>query len=128
VYKQKFLLLIFRGVVFEFRERSMQMRPVWDRGFFLGWLIVAFVQGAAIGTMVKELPVVDGRYAGGALEWFTPFSMLCSIGCVFGYSLLGAAWLVLKTEGELRDWAYRGYRGCWLVSWPCWWSRSCSRS
>ena len=89
------------------------MRPVWDLGFFLGSLIAAFVQGAAIGTMVQELTVVDGRYAGGPFEWVTPFSMLCGVGLVLGYALLGAAWLVLKTEGDLRDWAYR--RLDWLL-------------
>ena len=99
--------LIFRGVAFEFRYRSARMRPVWDLGFFLGSLIAAFVQGAAIGTMVQELTVVDGRYAGGPFEWVTPFSILCGVGLVLGYALLGAAWLVLKTEGDLRDWAYR---------------------
>ena len=99
--------LIFRGVAFEFRHRSAAMRPVWDLGFFLGSLIAAFVQGAAIGTMVQEVTVVDGRYAGGPFEWVTPFSMLCGVGLVLGYALLGAAWLVLKTEGDLRDWAYR---------------------
>jgi cytochrome bd ubiquinol oxidase subunit II len=106
--------LIFRGVAFEFRQRSQRMRPVWDWGFFLGSLTAAFVQGAAIGTMVQELPVVDGRYAGGAFEWVTPFSMLCGAGLVLGYALLGAAWLVLKTEGDLRDWAYR--RLAWLLA------------
>jgi cytochrome bd ubiquinol oxidase subunit II len=106
--------LIFRGVAFEFRQRSQQMRPVWDWGFFLGSLVAAFVQGAAIGTMVQELPVVEGRYAGGAFEWITPFSMLCGAGLILGYALLGAAWLVLKTEGDLRDWAYR--RLDWLLA------------
>jgi cytochrome d ubiquinol oxidase subunit II len=108
--------LIFCGVAFEFRQRSQRMRPVWDWGFFLGSLTAAFVQGAAIGTMVQELPVVDGRYAGGAFEWVTPFSMLCGAGLVLGYALLGAAWLVLKTEGDLRDWAYRrlGCSRAWL--------------
>ena len=105
--------LIFRGVAFEFRHRSTRMRPVWDLGFFLGSLIAAFVQGAAIGTMVQELTVVDGRYAGGPFEWISPFSMLCGVGLVLGYALLGAAWLVMKTEGELRDWAYR--RLDWLL-------------
>lgn len=99
--------IAFRGVAFEFRERSTNMRPVWDRGFFIGSAVIAFVQGAAIGTMVKELPVVGGRYAGGGFEWLTPFAILCGIGTMLGYSLLGAAWLVLKTEGDLRDWAYR---------------------
>jgi cytochrome d ubiquinol oxidase subunit II len=106
--------LIFRGVAFEFRQRSQRMRPLWDWGFFLGSMVAAFVQGAAIGTMVQELPVVDGRYAGGAFEWVTSFSILCGAGLVLGYALLGAAWLVLKTEGDLRDWAYR--RLDWLLA------------
>jgi len=106
--------LIFRGVAFEFRYRSTRMRPVWDLGFFLGSLVAAFVQGAAIGTMVQELTVIDGHFAGGPFEWVTPFSVLCGIGLVLGYALLGAAWLVLKTEGDLRDWAYR--RLHWLLA------------
>jgi cytochrome d ubiquinol oxidase subunit II len=105
--------IIFRGVAFEFRGRSTTMLPVWDRGFFLGSLIIAFVQGAAIGAMVQELHVVNGRYAGGGFDWVTPFAIFCGIGAVLGYALLGAAWLVLKTEGELRDWAYQ--RLPWLL-------------
>ena len=105
--------IAFRGVAFEFRERSTAMRPVWDQGFFIGSLIIAFVQGAAIGAMVQELHVVDGRYAGGGFDWVTPFAIFCGIGAVLGYALLGAAWLVLKTDGELRDWAYR--RLPWLL-------------
>jgi cytochrome d ubiquinol oxidase subunit II len=46
--------IVFRGVAYEFRERRITMRPVWDRGFFLGSLIIAFVQGAANGTMVQD--------------------------------------------------------------------------
>jgi cytochrome d ubiquinol oxidase subunit II len=107
------LAIIFRGVAFEFRERSTTMRPVWDWGFILGSLIIAFVQGTAIGAMVQELPVVNGRYAGGAFEWLTPFAIFCGIGAVLGYALHGAAWLVLKTDGELRDWAYQ--RLPWLL-------------
>ena len=106
--------IVFRGVAFEFRERSTKMRRVWDWGFFLGSLVMAFVQGAAIGAMVQELHVVDGRYAGGGFDWVTPFAIFCGIGAVLGYALLGAAWLVLKTDGALRDWAYR--RLPWLLA------------
>lgn len=105
--------IVFRGVAFEFRGRSTTMRPVWDWGFFLGSLTIAFVQGAAIGAMVQELHVVNGRYVGGGFDWVTPFAIFCGIGTVLGYALLGAAWLVLKTEGEIRDWAYR--RLPWLL-------------
>lgn len=105
--------LIFRGVAFEFRYRTERMRWLWDWGFFLGSVIAAFVQGAAIGTMVQELPIVDGRYAGGAFEWVSAFSILCGAGLVVGYALLGASWLVLKTSGSLREWAYD--RVGWLL-------------
>ncbi|MGB7933591.1 MAG: cytochrome d ubiquinol oxidase subunit II, partial [Gammaproteobacteria bacterium] len=106
--------LIFRGIAFEFRFRSQRMRRVWDRGFFLGSTVAAFVQGAAIGAMMRGIPVVDGQYAGGPFGWLHPFAILTGIGLVLGYALLGAGWLVLKSEGELRDWAYR--RIPWLAA------------
>ena len=106
--------LIFRGVAFEFRLRSQRMRPLWDWGFFLGSTAVAFVQGAAVGAMILGIPVADGQYAGGAFDWFAPFPILTGIGLVFGYALLGAGWLVLKSEGELRAWAYE--RIPWLAA------------
>jgi len=98
--------LIFRGVAFEFRFRSERMRLLWDWGFFLGSTVVAFVQGAAVGAMIRGIPVVDGQYAGSPFGWLHPFAILTGIGLVLGYALLGAGWLVLKSDGELRDWAY----------------------
>jgi cytochrome d ubiquinol oxidase subunit II len=105
--------LVFRGVAFEFRFRSTHMRPVWDCGFFLGSTVVAFVQGAAVGAMLRGIPVTDGQYAGGPFGWLHPFAILTGIGLVLGYALLGAGWLVLKSEGELRDWAR--HRIPWLA-------------
>ncbi len=98
--------LIFRGIAFEFRGRSKQLLAFWDRGFFIGSTVVAFVQGAAIGAMMRGIPVVDGQYAGTAFGWVHPFPIFTGIGMVLGYALLGACWLVLKSEGTLRDWAY----------------------
>jgi len=97
--------LIFRGVAFEFRYRG-SARGLWDRGFFLGSTVVAFVQGAAVGAMIRGIPVVNGQYAGGRFEWLAPLPVFTGIGLVLGYALLGAGWLVLKSEGRLRDWAW----------------------
>jgi cytochrome d ubiquinol oxidase subunit II len=105
--------LIFRGIAFEFRFRSERMRPVWDWGFFLGSTVVAFVQGAAVGAMMRGIPVTNGQYAGERFGWLHPFAILTGIGLVLGYALLGAGWLVLKSEGELREWAHRRLR--WLA-------------
>ena len=106
--------LIFRGIAFEFRFRSLRMRPVWDLGFFLGSTLVAFVQGAAIGAMIRGIPVANGQYAGSHFGWLHPFAILTGIGLVLGYALLAAGWLVMKSDGELRDWAYRRIQ--WLAA------------
>jgi len=106
--------LIFRGVAFEFRHRTRTMRWFWDRGFAVGSIVVAFVQGAAIGAMMRGIPVVNGQFAGGAFDWVHPFPMLTGLGLVLGYALLGAGWLVFKCEGGLRDWARA--RIPWLVA------------
>jgi cytochrome d ubiquinol oxidase subunit II len=98
--------LIFRGIAFEFRQRSIQMRWLWDWGFSIGSTVAAFVQGAAIGAMMRGIPVVDGHFAGGTYDWVHPFPILTGIGLVLGYALLGAGWIVYKSEDTLRDWAY----------------------
>jgi cytochrome d ubiquinol oxidase subunit II len=101
--------LILRGVAFEFRHNAgPRMRRVWDMGFAGGSLIATFMQGATLGALVYGIPVVDGRYAGsGVLDWVSPFAVLCGAGLCVGDALLGAAWLILKGEGELRERAYR---------------------
>ena len=98
--------LIFRGIAFEFRGRAKQMLWLWDWGFFLGSVVIAFVQGAAVGALMRGVPVVDGQYAGNTFDWLRPFPIFTGIGMVIGYALLGACWLVFKGEGAVRDWAY----------------------
>lgn len=106
--------LIFRGIAFEFRYRSVRARRLWDAGFFLGSTVVAFAQGAAVGALMRGIPVANEQFAGTSFDWLHPFSVLTGIGLVFGYALLGAGWIVLKSEGTLRDWAYR--RIGWLAA------------
>ncbi|MDM0071819.1 cytochrome d ubiquinol oxidase subunit II [Variovorax sp. J31P207] len=105
--------LIFRGIAFEFRFRAQRMRWLWDWGFFLGSIVVAFVQGAAVGALMRGVPVANDQFSGTSFEWLHPFSVLTGIGLVFGYALLGAGWIVLKSEDTLREWAYK--RIPWLA-------------
>jgi cytochrome bd ubiquinol oxidase subunit II len=96
------IALVFRGVAFEFRFKANTTRWLWGWAFALGSLCTAFWQGVILGAIVEGMPVQEGRYMGGPLSWFSPFSMLTGAALVFGYALLGSCWLILKTDGPLQ--------------------------
>jgi cytochrome d ubiquinol oxidase subunit II len=98
--------LILRGVAFEYRHKAQRLRWIWNVSFAGGSLLAAFMQGVMVGALVEHLPVSDGRYAGAVFGWLSPFAVLCGVGLCVGYALLGACWLVLKSDGELRESAY----------------------
>jgi cytochrome bd ubiquinol oxidase subunit II len=98
--------LIFRGVAFEFRWRTTAQRNRWDIAFAGGSWLAALSQGVALGAILQGVHVEARHYAGGWWDWLTPFSLLTGVSLVAGYALLGATWLVLKTEDRLRDRAY----------------------
>jgi cytochrome d ubiquinol oxidase subunit II len=97
--------LLFRGVSFEFRAIAKTSRKRWDAAFFWGSLIATFAQGCVLGKFVLGFEVTGRRYAGSTWDWVHPFVLAVGVGLVFGYVLLGATWLVMKTEGALKDWA-----------------------
>ncbi|MGZ9066738.1 MAG: cytochrome d ubiquinol oxidase subunit II [Burkholderiales bacterium] len=97
--------LVFRGVAFEFRPAAITSRRHWDRAFFWGSLVATFAQGCVLGNFVYGFEVSGRQYAGSAFDWVHPFVLAVGVGLVFGYALLGATWLVMKTEGDLREWA-----------------------
>jgi cytochrome d ubiquinol oxidase subunit II len=103
--------LVFRGVAFEFRWRDPSHRPLWDFGFFFGSLLATFAQGVTLGALIQGITVTGRAYGGGWWEWLSPFSLLTGASLVAGYALLGAGWLIWKTEGPLHDrarkWAKR---------------------
>jgi cytochrome bd ubiquinol oxidase subunit II len=103
--------LIFRGVAFEFTHRTERWRRVWEWGFSAGSTVAALAQGIALGALVQGIEVENRAYAGGWWDWLTPFSILTGIALLVGYGLLGATWLVMKTEGPLRQRAKR-------IAWP----------
>jgi cytochrome d ubiquinol oxidase subunit II len=105
--------LIFRGVAFEFRWRTQRKRNLWDIAFFGGSLLATLAQGVALGAILQGVHVAGRQYAGGWWDWLTPFSILTGLALVAGYGLLGATWLVMKTEGGLRERAY--HLSWWLL-------------
>jgi cytochrome d ubiquinol oxidase subunit II len=94
--------LVFRGVAFEFRWRDARHRPWWDRAFVAGSLVATVAQGMILGALLQGVKVVDKAYAGGLLDWLSPYSLLTGAALVLGYALLGATWLVWRTSGSLQ--------------------------
>ena len=106
------LSLIFRGVSFEFRYRDSEHRMFWDHGFSAGSALAAFAQGVVLGAFIQGFNVKGRQFVGSSFDCFTLFSAFTGIALMFGYALLGAGWLVIKTEGALQDWARALGRRC----------------
>lgn len=104
--------LLFRGVAFEFREVHGARRWIWDRAFLYGSLLATLAQGVILGNIVQGFAINGRQFAGTSWDWINPFALLTGLGLVFGYTLQGATWLILKTEGELQAWARRVARNC----------------
>ena len=109
------LALVFRGVAFEFRFKHPRLKRFWDRAFNGGSLVATFAQGVVLGTFIQGFKIDGRHFAGTSFDWLTPFALLTGLALIFGYSLLGAAWLVLKTEGELQAWARQAGRICLIA-------------
>ncbi|ORE91815.1 cytochrome d ubiquinol oxidase subunit II [Acuticoccus sediminis] len=97
------LALVFRGVAFEFRWRTVRWRAAWDWAFIGGSTMAALCQGIILGAILQGV-AVDGRsYGGGWLDWLSPFSAVTGVAVVCGYALLGATWLNMKLMGEPQE-------------------------
>jgi len=96
--------LVFRGVAFEFRFKAKEHeRHLWDKAFIGGSVAAAFFQGVTLGGFLDGITVSGRSFAGGPLDWVAPFPLLAGVGVMIAYTLLGATWLVMKTEGELQE-------------------------
>jgi cytochrome bd ubiquinol oxidase subunit II len=96
------LALVFRGVAFEFRWVAKPSHRKWDISFAAGSITAAFAQGLMLGGLLDGIRVEGGQFAGGTFDWLTPFSVMCGLGVVVGYALLGACWLAMKTAGDIE--------------------------
>src|SRR5262245_8517095 len=95
------LALVLRGVAFEFRVVSGN-KGYWNAAFAGGATVAALCQGVSLAGLIEGVKVENGAFAGGSFDWATPFGLLCAIGVVTGYALLGSTWLILKTDGEVQ--------------------------
>jgi cytochrome d ubiquinol oxidase subunit II len=106
------LALVFRGVAFEFRFRDAEHKTFWDHAFNYGSAIATFAQGIVLGSFIQGYEVTGRQFSGSSLAFLTPFSLMTGVALLFGYGLLGAGWLILKTEGDIQAAARRHGRIC----------------
>jgi cytochrome d ubiquinol oxidase subunit II len=101
------LSLVFRGVAFEFRFKHTGLQRFWDAAFSTGSLVATFAQGVVLGSFIQGFKVQGRVFAGSSFDFATPFALLTGVALVFGYALLGAGWLIMKTDGPLQAWSRR---------------------
>lgn len=113
--------LIFRGVAFEFRFKAVASRRLWDFAFHFGSLVAVFMQGAILGAVVQGVAVDGRQFAGSSFDWLNAYSVMTGLALIFGYALLSATWLIMKTEDVTQAWARKvaayvlGYVGLFLA-------------
>jgi cytochrome d ubiquinol oxidase subunit II len=105
------LALILRGVAFEFRLHGrLRGKRFWTVAFAAGSVIATFAQGLVLGGFIQGVTLQGRAFAGDAFDWLTPYSVLVAAGLVAGYALIGACWLIWRTEdalqGRARRWAW----------------------
>ncbi|EKD6243352.1 cytochrome d ubiquinol oxidase subunit II [Salmonella enterica subsp. enterica serovar Infantis] len=114
--------LIFRGVAFEFRFKATEShRAFWDKSFIVGSILATFAQGVVVGAVVSGFQVEGRTFSGSQLDWLTPFNLFCGVGLVVTYALLGATWLIMKSEDPLHSrigLIFLGFSGLGISIWP----------
>jgi cytochrome bd ubiquinol oxidase subunit II len=101
--------LTLRGVAFDFRVKARaHHKPWWNRAFYGGSLLASFSQGVMLGSYI----------VGFKHDWpQLVFALFTGLSLLAGYALLGAGWLIMKTEGELQQRAvYWARRSLWLTA------------
>ena len=91
---------------------DVEHKTFWDHAFCYGSAIATFAQGVVLGAFIQGFPVTGRQFAGTSFSFLTLFSVLTGVALVFGYGLLGAGWLILKTDGEVQAAARRYGRVC----------------
>src|SRR6266568_6165835 len=99
------LALGFRGVSFEFRAQTERHRHKWDTAFALGSVVAAFMQGLILGGLMQGVTVQNQRFAGNVLDIIRPFPIISGVTLLFGYAVLGAGWLKLKSNLSVQHFA-----------------------
>ncbi|MFN3306860.1 MAG: cytochrome d ubiquinol oxidase subunit II [Candidatus Kapaibacteriota bacterium] len=100
------VVLVFRAIAIEFRSKreSLRWRHNWDIAFSLSSYIIALLLGVAMGNIIIGVPLNQyHEFVGNFWTLISPYTLLTGITTVALFMMHGTIYLVLKTEGELRD-------------------------
>src|SRR5262249_51671249 len=118
-------LLMIRGISIEFRNHvaSPVWRPLWDAGFALASALLAVFFGAALGNVVRGVPLDDSGFfflplwydfavssKAGILDWYT---LIAGVTAFVALTMHGSLWVALKTSAPIRDRAHNLARTAW---------------
>ena len=109
--------LIVRGVAFEFRskEEGKTWRAFWDWMVFIGSLLPALLWGVAFGNLVQGTPIgPDMNFTGNFFDLLSPYTLLTGIASLAIFTLHGAVFLSMKTDGVVRKRAEALAQKLWL--------------
>lgn len=111
------LALIVRGVAFEFRskDKNPRWRKTWDWMIFIGSFVPALLWGVAFANIIRGVPIDENMtYVGGFFNLLNPYALVGGLATLALFTLHGAIFLNLKTDGIVRENAHTFARKLWL--------------
>ena len=100
--------LTLRGVAFDFRVKARAAhKPLWNRAFYAGSLMAGWSQGYMLGSLITGF---------ASTGWVVAFNAVIGLALLSAYCLLGAGWLIIKSDGPLQLQAVRWARGSLLFT------------
>ncbi len=109
--------LIVRGVAFEFRSKDENptWRTFWDWMIFVGSFVPALLWGVAFGNLIRGVPIdANMQYVGGFWNLLNPYALSGGLAALSAFTLHGAVFLSLKTQGEVMERAHTTATKLWL--------------
>lgn len=113
--------LIVRGVAFEFRssDRNPAWRNLWDWMIFVGSFLSALLWGVAVTNLLQGVPIdANMQYVGGFWNLLSPYTLVGGLTTLLVFTLHGALFLTLKTEGDMVERARRVATRVGLITIP----------
>ncbi len=109
--------LILRGVAFEFRSKDENpiWRNAWDWAIFIGSFVPSFLWGVAFSNIVKGVPIDQNmQYVGGFWNLINLYAITGGLFTLIAFTLQGAIFLTLKTDGNLLENSKSVARKLWI--------------